>query len=292
MFTYYVITDTNTNEGSGPLGIISILLSVITKLTQDTKISNQRKQLNSDIISTSDLPTTPLPLSTTTLPPSTSDAAAVHFSSFFSSYGSDYFFEFVHKIFLSIQTYSAIIQNKQLELHAVKCLISFHNFYINNENDNINSNKEENANHDEYHKVRARRISSVNDSFGIYIQEFKKSIFDINSNQKKLCQVIKTRDSIGNLYVHGGARNSQMTTDETFAAYFSKAKIDNKTTFETKGLWKMNNDFMSGPFINYNIFDPKRSRILVVEGFCYAPSKEKRDLMFELEAIIKSIKLK
>jgi len=29
---------------------------------------------------------------------------------------------------------------------------------------------------------------------------------------------------------------------------------------------------------------------LVLEGFCYAPSKKKRDLMFELEAIIKSVK--
>ena len=198
MFTYYIITDTNTNEGSGPLGIISILLSVITKLTLDTKISNQRRQLNSDIISTSDLPTTPLPLSTTTLPPSTSDAAAVHFSSFFSSYGSDYFFEFVHKIFLSIQTYSAIIQNKQVELHAVKCLIAFHNFYINNENDNIDSNKDENANHDEYYKVRARRISSVNESFGIYIQEFKKSIFDIKTtpSERENIENINTNKSV------------------------------------------------------------------------------------------------
>ena len=133
-----------------------------------------------------------------------------------------------------------------------------------------------------------KEISSGSLSLLIY----QTPIFDINSNQKKLCQVINTRDSIGNLYVHGGARNSQMTTDETFAAYFSKVKIDNKKAFETKGFWKMNNDFMSGPFINYNIFDPKRNRILVVEGFCYAPSKEKRDLMFELEAIIKSIKLK
>jgi hypothetical protein len=51
----------------------------------------------------------------------------------------------------------------------------------------------------------------------------------------------------------------------------------------------MQNDYMNGPFINYCIFDDKNQRILVLEGFCYAPSKQKRDLMFELEAIIKSI---
>jgi hypothetical protein len=46
---------------------------------------------------------------------------------------------------------------------------------------------------------------------------------------------------------------------------------------------------MSGPFINYAIIDADYNRILVLEGFCYAPSKDKRDLMHELEAIIKSV---
>jgi hypothetical protein len=62
--------------------------------------------------------------------------------------------------------------------------------------------------------------------------------------------------------------------------------------YETKGTWQMKNDFMSGPFISYAIFDKAHKHILVLEGFCYAPSKEKRDLMFELESIIKSIQIK
>ena len=59
--------------------------------------------------------------------------------------------------------------------------------------------------------------------------------------------------------------------------------------YETKGTWDLKNDFMSGPYINYAFMDKKNNRILVVEGFCYAPSKEKRDLMLELESIIKTI---
>lgn len=46
---------------------------------------------------------------------------------------------------------------------------------------------------------------------------------------------------------------------------------------------------MAGSFINYAIVDKAYNRILVLEGFCYSPSKEKRDLMQELEAIIKSV---
>jgi hypothetical protein len=45
---------------------------------------------------------------------------------------------------------------------------------------------------------------------------------------------------------------------------------------------------MSGPFINYAIIDKENNRVLVLEGFCYSPSKEK-NLMLELEAIIRSV---
>ena len=121
---------------------------------------------------------------------------------------------------------------------------------------------------------------------------YQVPIFDIQTNKQRLIQIVKTRDSIGNLYIHGSAGNTQMMTDNNFVPYFANVKIDNKPAFETKGLWQMNNDFMSGPFINYNIIDQKNNRILVLEGFCYAPSKEKRDLMFELESVIKSIKFK
>jgi hypothetical protein len=46
---------------------------------------------------------------------------------------------------------------------------------------------------------------------------------------------------------------------------------------------------MSGPFINYAILDKEHNRVLVLEGFCYSPSKAVRDLRHELESIIKSV---
>ncbi len=104
--------------------------------------------------------------------------------------------------------------------------------------------------------------------------------------------IIQTRDSIGQRYIHGSDKGTIMVTEEAYSPYFSKIVFNGNKTFETKGTWQMKNDFMSGPFINYCLFDKAHSRILVLEGFCYAPSKEKRDLMFELEAIIKSIKIK
>lgn len=104
--------------------------------------------------------------------------------------------------------------------------------------------------------------------------------------------IVITRDSIGKAYIHGSDYGTQMISDQAYSPYFSKTTLAGNKAYETKGTWQMKNDFMSGPFINYAIFDKAHRRILVLEGFCYAPSKEKRDLMFELESIIKSIRIK
>ena len=111
----------------------------------------------------------------------------------------------------------------------------------------------------------------------------------IGKHVNAIDKIIKMRDSIGNLYIHGTVSDSRMITEEAYAPYLSHTTLDRKTAIETKGTWEMKNDFMSGPFINYAIIDKDNNRILVLEGFCYAPSKEKRDLMHELEAIIKSV---
>ena len=67
--------------------------------------------------------------------------------------------------------------------------------------------------------------------------------------------------------------------------------MDGKKAYETKGTWELKNDFMAGPFINYAIVDKTYNRILVIEGFCYSPSNQESDLMLDLEAIIKSVKI-
>ncbi|MEC4003565.1 DUF4837 family protein [Flavobacterium sp. SUN052] len=111
----------------------------------------------------------------------------------------------------------------------------------------------------------------------------------IKDNNKTINRITNIRDSIGRIYIHGAVPHTRMITEPAFSPYLSKTKIYNKETFETKGNWELLHDFMNGPFINYAIVDKPNNRILVIEGFCYAPSKQKRDLMFELEAIIKSV---
>lgn len=112
----------------------------------------------------------------------------------------------------------------------------------------------------------------------------------IKDNDSVVSQIIKIRDSIGKTYIPGPLDGSFMITEDAYTPFLAKTTIDNKLAYETRGIWDVKNAFMSGPFVNYIIDDKANNRLLVVEGFAFAPSVGKRDYMFELEAIIKSIK--
>lgn len=97
------------------------------------------------------------------------------------------------------------------------------------------------------------------------------------------------RDSIGNMYVHGQEPGTYMVTEEAYSPYLFMTSFQDKRAFETRGNWEMANDFMGGPFLNYAIRDDKNKCYLIIEGFIYSPSSPKRDLIIELESIIKSV---
>lgn len=106
-------------------------------------------------------------------------------------------------------------------------------------------------------------------------------------------QVLKIRDSIGRKYIGGPVEGSYMATESMYAPHIYETIIDNKPTVEVKGLWIVKEGaIMSGPFITYFIEDKVNERYIVAEGFAFAPSVSKRDFMFELEAMIKSIEVK
>ncbi|MDQ6471130.1 DUF4837 family protein [Flavobacterium sp. LHD-80] len=130
-----------------------------------------------------------------------------------------------------------------------------------------------------------KNIISGNTSLLVYeipLKSFKKS--------NVVADIVKMRDSVGG-YIKGREPNTRMITGEAYAPYFTNTVLDGKKAYETKGSWEMKNDFMAGPFINYAIVDETHNRILVIEGFCYSPSNQERDLMLDLEAIIKSVKI-
>jgi len=112
----------------------------------------------------------------------------------------------------------------------------------------------------------------------------------IKEGDSTITDIVRMRDSIGKTHIPGPVEGSYMITEESYAPYLFEINLDNKPTYETKGIWDVKNAFMAGPFINYAIKDLQNNRYLVVEGYVFSPSIEKRDHIFEMESIIKSIK--
>lgn len=115
---------------------------------------------------------------------------------------------------------------------------------------------------------------------------------EISEGEEAINDVIKMRDSIGKVHIPGPLDGSYMITEEAYTPFLSNTIIDNKTTFETRSTWEVKDAYMAGPFLNYAIKDEINQRYIIFEGFAFAPSVAKRDYMFELEAIAKSLKIK
>ena len=106
-------------------------------------------------------------------------------------------------------------------------------------------------------------------------------------------RIIAERNMIGEKYIRGSdTLTMHMITEKAYTPVTFDAKIDDKKAYETRGKWEVKNDFMAGPFLNYTVVDKKHNRLIVFEGFTYAPSINKRAFVFELEAIAKSMKIK
>ena len=115
----------------------------------------------------------------------------------------------------------------------------------------------------------------------------QKNIFEYN-----IPNLIKLRDSIGEVFLPGRNPESFMISEKEYLPYQKKVNYYGIKMLETRGTWEVKGDFMGGPFLNYLVEDKLNDRVLFVEGFVFAPSKRKRDNIIELEAIIKSLKLK
>lgn len=101
--------------------------------------------------------------------------------------------------------------------------------------------------------------------------------------------IVNIRDSIGKNYIPGPYPGTFMKTETAFLPHVVPTQINGKQAVEVRGIWDIKGYPMAGPFVTYIVNDPKNHRKLVLEGFAFAPSQPKRDYMFELEAIIKTL---
>ena len=103
--------------------------------------------------------------------------------------------------------------------------------------------------------------------------------------------VLAYKDSLTRARVPGPLKGSWYTTEylappDTFISSFA-----GEYALFQRGLWRVENDFMGGPFVHLTAYDAKRGLLVELEGFVYYPKEKKRELLRELEAIIGSVAL-
>lgn len=113
------------------------------------------------------------------------------------------------------------------------------------------------------------------------------------SDSTLVSDIVRMRDSIGKLYIPGPDvpnKATYMRTEPAFSPSIFPVEIGGRKAVEVRGIWDIANYPMAGPFLTYIINDKENNRTLVVEGFTFAPATNKRDDMFRLEAILKTIR--
>jgi len=98
--------------------------------------------------------------------------------------------------------------------------------------------------------------------------------------------LINKRDEFLKQFVHGTRPDSYMTTELQVFPTFRSYELKGNYTAELRGLWKMEGDFMGGPFVSLTQLDKINNRVVTVEGFVYAPKFNKRNYVRQLEAIL------
>ncbi len=89
--------------------------------------------------------------------------------------------------------------------------------------------------------------------------------------------------------VPGPTEGSYMTTENNLPVLLNMIRKNGNFAAELRGLWRVENDFMGGPFISLSILDLLNNRVVTLDGFVYAPGKDKRNLLWQVEAMINSV---
>lgn len=101
---------------------------------------------------------------------------------------------------------------------------------------------------------------------------------------------IHKRDSVMKINLPGSKENQYMATEADYVDV-KEFSVKGEYAFEARGLWYMENDMMGGPFVSHARVDRPNGRVVVVEGFVYAPEKMKRDMVRQLEAALYTLNL-
>lgn len=104
--------------------------------------------------------------------------------------------------------------------------------------------------------------------------------------------LVAKRDSVMKANLPGAFPGSYMRTEtKYFEPEYTPITLNGKYCGVMRGLWRMEGDMMGGPFVSHTRLDEKNNRVVVAEGFVYAPETEKRNFIRRIEAALYTLRL-
>jgi hypothetical protein len=103
---------------------------------------------------------------------------------------------------------------------------------------------------------------------------------------------IRTRVSMPYILYKPEDKTSYMLTEtNNFDIFRTEINFKDHYAVQLRGLWKVNNYYMGGPFLSYAMVDESTNRLYYIEGFLYSPGKPQRDHMRELGTIVRTFNI-
>jgi len=102
--------------------------------------------------------------------------------------------------------------------------------------------------------------------------------------------LVAKNDSVLEINIPGPTDGSYMAIEKRLDQVYNILEHNKNYASEMRGLWRTENDFMGGPYISLAELDATNQRVVVAFGYVYAPSKNKRNLLQQVEAMIYTLK--
>lgn len=103
--------------------------------------------------------------------------------------------------------------------------------------------------------------------------------------------LVAKRDSVMKANLPGSFPGSYVQTEKRAGVDYQAITLQGKYCGVMRGLWRVQGDMMGGPFVSHTRLDEQNNRVIVVEGFVYAPETEKRNFIRRIEAALYTLRL-
>ena len=128
--------------------------------------------------------------------------------------------------------------------------------------------------------------------WGQHVMVYREPYTDKSQFSKDyICQL---RNRYTREHVQGTTDSSYILIDDRFYPVEQEVCAFPNASYavKTSGLWGLfsSSDRMGGPFVSFTFLDSLHQQVVCVDGFLYAPSDEKRDLLRQVEAILLSVR--